>query len=185
MRQPQFNLTDPPEETSHAAEVEPAVRQPREKPGVLVVDDEHMVRIMVQLGLERNGFDVWLARNGREAIDLYRGHAEEIAVVLLDVCMPGLDGLATLEVLARTESRSRGVFHERRIRSLPTRKSCFSKAPLMSFPSRSDWTTSRTSSGSWRIKCPPIFARPAGYADGEPGKKPYRGAADAHDPCGG
>ncbi len=99
MRQPQFNLTDPPEETSHAAEVEPAVRQPREKPGVLVVDDEHMVRIMVQLGLERNGFEVWLARNGREAIDLYRGHAEEIAVVLVDVCMPGLDGLATLEVL--------------------------------------------------------------------------------------
>ena len=43
---------------------------------MLVVDDEHMVRIMVQLGLERNGFDVWLARNGREAIDLYRRHME-------------------------------------------------------------------------------------------------------------
>ncbi len=99
MRQPQANLTDPPEETSHAAEVDRAVRQPGEKPGVLVVDDEHMVRIMVQLGLERSGFDVLLARSGREAIDLYRGHAEEIAVVLLDVCMPGLDGVHTLEVL--------------------------------------------------------------------------------------
>ena len=54
---------------------------------------------MVQLGLERNGFAVWLARDGREAIDLYRQHAEEIAVVLLDVRMPGLDGLQTLEVL--------------------------------------------------------------------------------------
>ncbi len=98
-RQPQANLTDPPEETSHAAEFEPTVRQPREKPGVLVVDDEHMVRIMVQLGLERSGFDVLLARSGPEAIDLYRGHAEEIAVVLLDTCMPGLDGLDTLKVL--------------------------------------------------------------------------------------
>ena len=58
-----------------------------------------MVRIMVQLGLERNGFDVWLARSGREAIDLYRRHMEDIAVMVLDVRMPGLDGLQTLEVL--------------------------------------------------------------------------------------
>ena len=99
MRQPQSKLSDPPDEKSQAAAAEPTVRQPCEKPGVLVVDDEHMVRIMVQLGLERNGFDVWLARNGREAIDLYRRHTEEIAVVLLDVRMPGLDGLQTLEVL--------------------------------------------------------------------------------------
>ena len=54
---------------------------------------------MVQLGLERNGFVVWLACNGREAIELYRRHTEEIAVVLLDVRMPGLDGPQTLEVL--------------------------------------------------------------------------------------
>jgi CheY-like chemotaxis protein len=99
MRQPPSKLRDPPDERSQAAAAEPTVRQPCAKPGVLVVDDEHMVRIMVQLGLERNGFDVWLARNGREAIDLYRRHTEEIAVVLLDVRMPGLDGLQTLEVL--------------------------------------------------------------------------------------
>ena len=123
MRQPQFNLTDPPEETSQTAEVEPAVRQTSEKPGVLVVDDEHMVRIMVQLGLERNGFDVLLARSGPEAIDIYRGHAEEIAVVLLDVCMPGLDGLETLEVLRELNpdvvacfmSSESGVCHPERL----------------------------------------------------------------------
>jgi len=64
-----------------------------------VVDDDHMVRIMVQLGLERNGFDVWLAPNSREAIDLYRAHREHIAVVLLDARMPGLDGPQTLDAL--------------------------------------------------------------------------------------
>jgi len=58
-----------------------------------------MVRIMVQLGLERSGFDVWSARNGREAIELYRRNTEEIAVVLLDVRMRGLDGPQTLEIL--------------------------------------------------------------------------------------
>jgi CheY-like chemotaxis protein len=64
-----------------------------------VVDDEHLVRIMVQLGLERNGFDVWLASDGREAINLYRKYRGRIAVVLLDVRMPGLDGPQTLDAL--------------------------------------------------------------------------------------
>jgi CheY-like chemotaxis protein len=64
-----------------------------------VVDDEHFVRSMLQLGLERNGFDVWLAANGREATDLYRLHQDRIAVVLLDVRMPGLDGPGTLDAL--------------------------------------------------------------------------------------
>ena len=69
------------------------------RPGVLVVDDEHLVRVMLQLGLERNGFEVRTAGNGREAIKLYREHRDEIAVVLLDVRMPGLDGPATLAAL--------------------------------------------------------------------------------------
>lgn len=84
---------------SRAGDGEPTAQLPREKPGVLVVDDDHLVRIMVQLGLERNGFDVWLACNGREAVDLYRAHRDSIGVVLLDVCMPGLDWPATLDAL--------------------------------------------------------------------------------------
>ena len=72
MRQPLSKLSDPPNGKSEATAAALTVRQPCEKPGVLVVDEDHLVRIMVQLGLERNGFDVWLARSGREAIDLYR-----------------------------------------------------------------------------------------------------------------
>jgi hypothetical protein len=56
---------------------------PDDQPGVLVVDDDHLVRLMVQLGLERNGFAVWLASNGVEAIEIYRTHRERIAVILL------------------------------------------------------------------------------------------------------
>jgi len=99
MRQPQGKFSDPPDEKSQADAAEPTIRQRCAKPGVLVVDDEHLVRILLQMGLERDGFEVWLARNGREAIDIYRRHTDEIAVVLLDVHMPGLDGLQTLEVL--------------------------------------------------------------------------------------
>jgi two-component system, OmpR family, response regulator len=70
-----------------------------ETPGVLVVDDDHLVLVMVQIGLERHGFRVRLASSGREALALYRAHRQEIAVVLLDVRMPGLDGPQTLDAL--------------------------------------------------------------------------------------
>ena len=83
--------------------LEPIVDEPIwgtcERPGVLVVDDEHLVRLMVQLALERSGFNVWPAVNGRQALQLYRIYRERIAVVLLDVRMPGMDGPATLEAL--------------------------------------------------------------------------------------
>ncbi len=110
MRQLQREPSELPDGTSLAATAKPTVRQHREKPSVLVVDDEHMVRIMVQLGLERNGFEVWLARSGREAIDLYRRHTEEIAVVLLDVRMPDLDGPQTLEALRELNPRVLACF---------------------------------------------------------------------------
>ena len=93
---------DPSPESGLAAEGGRTARPPAERPGVLVVDDEHLVRALLQLGLERDGFEVWSASNGREAIDLYREHRERIAAVLLDVRMPGLDGPATLGALRAT-----------------------------------------------------------------------------------
>jgi CheY-like chemotaxis protein len=92
-------LTNLPAAKSQATEGEPTAQHVHDKLGVLVVDDDHLVRFLVQLGLERDGADVWLASNGWEAIHLYRTHRESIAVVLLDVHMPGLDGPATLDAL--------------------------------------------------------------------------------------
>jgi CheY-like chemotaxis protein len=88
-----------PEGTKSVASIEPTTREIADKPGVLVVAGEHLVRLMIRLGLERNGFDVKLASNGREAIDLYRAHRAEIAVVLLDVQMPDLSGPQILRAL--------------------------------------------------------------------------------------
>lgn len=110
MRQERSKLIDLPEKRSQTLEAEPTLGQHRDKPGVLVVDDEHMVRVMLQLGLERNGFDVWLAANGREAIELYRAHREDIAVVLLDVQMPGLDGPHTLDALRELDPKVLACF---------------------------------------------------------------------------
>jgi CheY-like chemotaxis protein len=79
----------------------PARPTAAKKPGILVVDDEACVRNLLRLVLERHGYRVWLAADGREAIDLYCRRQFEIALVLLDVRMPVLDGPATLAILRR------------------------------------------------------------------------------------
>jgi CheY-like chemotaxis protein len=65
---------------------------------ILLVDDEPHVRKFVGLIVRGLGAPTLLeAANGREAIDLYRREAPDL--VLLDVNMPHLDGLATLREL--------------------------------------------------------------------------------------
>lgn len=68
-------------------------------PGVLVVDDETCVRSLLAAGLAAHGFIVRAVSAGAEAVALYASHRELIDVVLMDVCMPGLDGPATLRAL--------------------------------------------------------------------------------------
>lgn len=59
---------------------------------VLVVDDEDIVRSTTRAMLERKGYRVLLAENGREAVDIFREHAGEVALVLLDLTMPVMSG---------------------------------------------------------------------------------------------
>jgi len=92
---------DSAEENGRPAVGKETSPRPRRQSGVLIVEDDSLVRIMLQAGLERHGFQVWLAANGREAISLLRQHGEAIAVVLLDVRRPGEDGLQTLESLRK------------------------------------------------------------------------------------
>ncbi len=82
-------------------ETEPATQKGRSgrRPGVLVVDDETAVLCSLAARLRAEGYPVWLAGHGRLAIELYRRYREEIAVVLLDVQMPGIDGPHTLLAL--------------------------------------------------------------------------------------
>ncbi|HEB76007.1 MAG TPA: response regulator, partial [Nitrospirae bacterium] len=53
---------------------------------VLIVDDEHVVRLVLTEILESNGFSVIGASNGREALEVFR--RDRPASVLLDLKMP-------------------------------------------------------------------------------------------------
>ena len=66
-----------------------------EKIKILVVDDESRMRKLVRDFLEREGFEVLEAGDGVEAMDLFY-EEKEVALVILDVMMPKMDGWQTL-----------------------------------------------------------------------------------------
>jgi two-component system, OmpR family, response regulator MprA len=70
---------------------------------ILVVDDDFAVREALDRALRANGFDVQLAGDGREAFDVL--DAAPVDAVVLDVLMPGLDGLAVCRTLRRSGNR--------------------------------------------------------------------------------
>jgi two-component system, cell cycle sensor histidine kinase and response regulator CckA len=59
---------------------------------VLVVDDDPAVRGVARRMLSHFGFTVLLAENGAEGLELFRAHAGELALVLLDMTMPVMNG---------------------------------------------------------------------------------------------
>lgn len=59
---------------------------------ILVVDDDPYILMSLEFLLKKNGFDVMVARNGTEALDLVEKQVPQI--VLLDIMMPDVDGYA-------------------------------------------------------------------------------------------
>lgn len=77
---------------------------------VFVVEDEDAIRRMLDVAFRRHGLDVLLASTGDDAVAIYREHRHAIAVVLLDVRMPDLDGPATLAALRVIDPEVRAGF---------------------------------------------------------------------------
>jgi sigma-B regulation protein RsbU (phosphoserine phosphatase) len=69
---------------------------------LLVVDDDELNRDLLARRLRTEGYDVVLGRDGKHALELI--HSGTFALILLDVMMPGLDGLAVLAILRATHS---------------------------------------------------------------------------------
>jgi nitrogen fixation negative regulator NifL len=76
---------------------------------VLVVDDEEPIRNLAQKVLTRFGYRVLLAADGAEAVSLYAPRQNEIDVVITDMAMPIMDGLATIVALKAINSAVRIV----------------------------------------------------------------------------
>jgi signal transduction histidine kinase/CheY-like chemotaxis protein len=70
-----------------------------EGPLVLVVDDEEPVRRLTQAILRRGGFASLGASGGEEALEQFRRHRDRIALVVLDLNMPGMSGTELFRIL--------------------------------------------------------------------------------------
>ncbi len=72
--------------------------------GILIVDDEFSVRDSLFRWLRKDGFDVTAVANADEALKVFQDRRHE--VVLLDIKMPGMDGLELQEHLHRTDPQA-------------------------------------------------------------------------------
>lgn len=71
------------------------------KAGILVVDDEEEIAELVEIHLREEGYEVYKANSGKQALALFE--EEQIDLVILDIMMPGMDGN---EVCARIRDTS-------------------------------------------------------------------------------
>ncbi len=76
---------------------------------ILVVDDELTVLELTREALEQAGFRVVSAHDGAEGVGLFAQHAAEVALVLADMKMPIMDGIAMLHAIRRLRRDVRAV----------------------------------------------------------------------------
>jgi two-component system, cell cycle sensor histidine kinase and response regulator CckA len=77
---------------------------------VLLVEDEKALLDMMQLLLEAKGYKVFTAQNGRAAVEIFKQHKEEIALVLTDLGLPEITGMDVFEKLKEVVPDVRVIF---------------------------------------------------------------------------
>ena len=68
---------------------------------ILIVDDEPNIVMSLEYTFKKNNFEVFIARDGQEALEILKNQLPDI--IILDVMMPMVDGYATLEQIKKDE----------------------------------------------------------------------------------
>ena len=69
---------------------------------ILLIDDEEMVLEVGALMIRELGYDVWIAKSGKEGCEIYREHSDKIFLVILDLIMPDMNGEEVFQELKKT-----------------------------------------------------------------------------------
>lgn len=68
---------------------------------ILIIDDEEDIRELIQYNLEKEGFKVDTAENGRVGLEKIKDHKPDL--ILLDVMMPEMDGMEVCEIIRKND----------------------------------------------------------------------------------
>lgn len=69
---------------------------------ILIVDDEPNIIMSLEYTFRKNNFEVFIARDGQEALDILETNFPD--VIILDIMMPMVDGFATLEQIRKDDN---------------------------------------------------------------------------------
>ena len=69
---------------------------------ILIVDDEPNIVMSLEYAFKKQGFEVFIARDGGEALEIAKDKIPDL--VLLDIMMPNVDGYQTLSEIRQTSS---------------------------------------------------------------------------------
>jgi len=72
---------------------------------ILMVDDEEIIIKSLTKLLEKNGYEVFVAKNGQDAIVMTE--EEDFDLILADIRMPGMSGVETVEYIYKEKSANR------------------------------------------------------------------------------
>ncbi len=78
-------------------------------PTILVVEDDKYYQLLLQEELTEEGYDVVLARSGEEALDIVP--KTPVDLVVLDIAMPGMDGVETLGRILSQDNQLPVILH--------------------------------------------------------------------------
>lgn len=68
---------------------------------IIIADDEHKILMSLEYSFKKNGYDVYIARDGTEVLEFLKTMVPD--VILLDIMMPNLDGYSTLDLIKQNE----------------------------------------------------------------------------------
>lgn len=71
------------------------------KKKILIADDEHKIIMTLEYSFRKNGYEVFIARDGSEVLEILKEETPDI--ILLDVMMPNVDGYTTLLEIRKNE----------------------------------------------------------------------------------
>jgi DNA-binding NtrC family response regulator len=69
---------------------------------ILIIDDDHHILLMIKKMLERAGYEVDLASNGVDGLELFKRYPADL--VITDIIMPEKEGLETIREMKRMQS---------------------------------------------------------------------------------